>query len=84
MIALRQAGLRVREEVPIRVAFRGMDVGTFYADIVVEGVVILELKVAEELTKIFESQLLHYLRSSTMEVGCCLGLDSGRSSDGSL
>ncbi len=71
-IALRQAGLKAQEEAPIRVLFRGQDVGTYYADIVVEDLVILELKSAEEITKSFEQQLLHYLRSSCMEIGFVL------------
>ncbi len=71
-IALRQAGLKAQEEAPVRVLFRGQDVGTYYADIVVEDLIILELKSAEEITKTYELQLLHYLRSSNMEVGLVL------------
>ena len=72
LIALEEAGLQVREEVPIAVRFHGKPVGTFHADLVVNSLVVLELKVAEELSKAFESQLLHYLRSSRMEVGLVL------------
>ena len=72
LIALEEAGLQVREEVPIAVRFHGKPVGTFHADLVVNGLVVLELKVAEELSRAFESQLLHYLRSSRMEVGLVL------------
>jgi len=72
LIALRDAGIRAEEEVLIPVNFRGHHVGDFYADIVVEGLVVLELKVAEEITRSFEAQLFHYLRSSQMEVGIIL------------
>jgi GxxExxY protein len=68
-IALRQAGMTVKEEVPIQVNFRGEQVGYFFADLVVDGVVILELKAANEIVKAHELQLLNYLRSSEMEVG---------------
>ncbi len=72
LIALRQAGLQAEEEVLIPVNFRGHPVGNFYADIVVESLVVLELKAADEITKSFEAQLFHYLRSSEMEVGIIL------------
>ncbi len=60
------------EEVPILVWFHGVPVGTFRADIVVEELVILEVKVSDEISKAFEAQLLNYLRSSQMEVGLVL------------
>ena len=72
LIALRQAGMRAEEEVATPVHFRGILVGTFYADLVVEDLVILELKTAELITKTHEAQLLHYLRSSTKEIGFVL------------
>jgi GxxExxY protein len=70
--ALREAGLGVEEEAPLEVWFRGQSVGIFRADIVVEGLVLLELKTAEEITRQFEAQVLHYLRASTVEVGMVL------------
>ena len=72
MIGLEECGLAVQEEVAIPVYFHGKHVGTFYADLVVEEKVVLELKRAEALERVFEAQLLHYLRSSRMEVGLLL------------
>jgi len=72
LIALSQAGLRVGQEVAVPVSFRNINVGTFHADLVVEGKIILELKVAEDLVKAFELQLLNYLRATTMEIGLIL------------
>ena len=68
-VALRQSGLLVEAEVPVPVAFRGETVGVFRADLIMEGSVILELKVADQITKTHEAQLLHYLRASTIEIG---------------
>ena len=51
--------------------------GTYFADIVAEGVLVLELKVGEEITRTFEAQALHYLRSSKMEVGLVLVFGEG-------
>ena len=68
-VALRRSGLVIEEELAIPVWFWGENVGTFYADIVVAGVLVLEWKVSEQITKANEAQSLHYLRASTMEVG---------------
>ena len=72
LIALHDAGIEAEEEVQTPVTYRGRLVGNFYTDIVVAGLIVLELKAADEITKLFEAQLLHYLRSSQMEVGIIL------------
>ena len=72
LVALRQAGLKAEEEVAVPVSFRGHMVGLFYADIVVEGLIILELKAADEITRLHVAQVSHYLRSTRMEIGYVL------------
>ena len=72
VIALREAGLKVAEEVPMPVIFHGQEVGVFVADLVVNDLLILELKAADEVTRAAETQLKHYLRSSSIEVGYVL------------
>ena len=71
-IALREDGLQVAEEVSMPVMFHGQPVGAFFADLVVNDALILELKAADEVTKASETQLKHYLRSSAIEVGLVL------------
>jgi len=72
VIALREDGLRVAEEVSMPVAFHGHNVGVFFADLVVNDSLILELKAADEVTRAAETQLKPYLRSSSIEVGLVL------------
>ena len=72
VIALREEGLKVAEEVSMPVAFHGQQVGVFFADLVVNDSLILELKAADEVTRAAETQLKHYLRSSSIEVGLIL------------
>jgi GxxExxY protein len=67
-VALGQAGLRVATEVPIRVIFRGTIIGTFRADLIVEGYVLVELKKCDVLAKEHDAQTLNYLRSTDLEV----------------
>ena len=69
IIGLREAGLRVEEEVPVPVSFHGVSVGDFRADLLVEDRVLLELKAVRLLDKAHEAQLLHYLKATPIEVG---------------
>lgn len=72
MIALAQEGLRAVRQQGLRVYFRGQAVGEFDYDILVEGLVLLELKAVRKLDAAHEAQLLHYLRASDVEVGLLL------------
>src|SRR6185437_1377697 len=61
-LALFEKGLTSEEEVTVSVFFRGQSVGDFRADLVVSGVLRLELKTAERIVPAHEAQLLNYLR----------------------
>lgn len=54
------------------VYYKGIEVGEYFADLVVEDKIILELKAAECIVKDFENQILNYLRGSDCEVGLLL------------
>ncbi len=68
-IALCQKGLQVRTEAPISVTFRGQNVGEFYADLLVEEKIIVELKAVSALAKEHIAQVINYLYASGMDVG---------------
>jgi GxxExxY protein len=72
VIALNQSGLRAIREVPVPVWFRGKKIGQYFADMVVDNTVLLELKVARSLESAHEAQLLHYLRATETKVGLLL------------
>jgi len=76
VIALRQTGLDVERQLVIPVWFRGHEVGRFRGDILVEDSVLLELKSARILEAAHEAQLLHYLKSTEIEVGPLLNFAS--------
>ena len=67
-VALTQAGLTVKTEVPVPVGFRGVVVGVFRADLIVNGCLLVELKAAEQIVRQHESQTMHYLRATSIEV----------------
>ncbi len=71
-IALRKAGLTVEEQVPINVYFQGEVVGEFLADMVVNDLILLELKSAGAIALEHEAQLLNYLKATRFEVGYVL------------
>lgn len=56
-------------EFPIAVNYKGNEVGHFYADIMVEDCIILEIKAVRELGIAHELQLVNYLRSTGVDVG---------------
>ncbi|RSL16029.1 GxxExxY protein [Edaphobacter aggregans] len=68
-LALTQVGLRVNTEVPVPVSFRGSVVGVFRADLIVNDAVLVELKASDQMMRQHESQTMHYLRATTIEVG---------------
>jgi GxxExxY protein len=72
VIALRQMGLKVEQQVKIAVYFAGQIVGEYYADLVVEGCVVVELKAVQNLQDEHDAQLLNYLRATEYEVGLLL------------
>ena len=69
LVALRQKDLQAAAQVPLLVKFRGVIVGDFYADILVEGKVLIELKAVRNLANEHYAQLLNYLKATNLEVG---------------
>ncbi|MCU0425287.1 MAG: GxxExxY protein [Candidatus Kapabacteria bacterium] len=79
LLALQKSGLQCESEYPLNVYYEGTVVGEFFADIIVENKVILELKAVSAIHPVHETQLVNYLRASTIEVG--LLLNFGTSAD---
>jgi len=71
-IALLDLGIKARLKIEVPVSFRGQNVGTFEADMLVENCVLVELKAVRALDKAHEAQLLNYLRATEIEVGLLL------------
>ena|SRR5215813_4138194 len=68
-IELRKVGLSIECQKQIKVHYDGELIGDYYADIVVNNIVILELKAAESLHPAHEAQLLNYLKATEKEIG---------------
>lgn len=69
VIALKQNGCAVEEQVPMKVKFRGQTVGDFYADLIIDGQLLLELKAVKAISPEHEAQLINYLKATGLKVG---------------
>ncbi len=71
-IELVAMGLFVEKQKAIKVHYEGKQVGEYYADLIVNECVIVELKAAESLCEEHEYQLINYLKATEIEVGLLL------------
>ena len=72
MIELISLNLNCEKQKQIKVFYKNENVGEYYADIIVEDKVIIELKAAEGIVDEHEHQLLNYLKATEIEVGLLL------------
>ncbi len=71
-IELAKLGLQVEQQRQIEVYYDGHVVGEYFADMVINGCVIIELKAVRQLLDEHEAQLLNYLKATPIEVGLVL------------
>jgi GxxExxY protein len=67
-------GHTVKQQMPIQGYYEGKAVGEYFADLLVDDKVILELKTAESIAKEHEAQLINYLKATEIEIGLLLNL----------
>jgi GxxExxY protein len=72
MIELTRSGFTVEKQKQIKVYYDDLIIGEYYADIIVENTIILELKAAEGLIEEHELQLINYLKATEKEIGLLL------------
>jgi len=69
---LAARGHVVKQQLPIQVYYEGKAVGEYFADMLIDDKVLVELKAAESLAKEHEAQLLNYLKATKIEIGLLL------------
>lgn len=69
IIEMKKVGLVAEQQKPIKVKYKGCEVGEYLADIVVNDVVIIELKSGQGIAKEHETQLVNYLTATGKDVG---------------
>ena len=72
MIELKSLGLNAEKQKPISVYYKNLNVGEYFADIIIDNKVIVELIAAEGIIEENEAQLLNYLKATQIEVGLLL------------
>ena len=72
MIEFKREGILAVSQSPIKVFYEGKVIGEYYADILVDNNVIVEIKAAKQLVEENEAQLLNYLKATDIEVGLLL------------
>ena len=78
LVALLQKGLSAVAQHPLKVSFRGENVGEFFADILVEQKVLIELKTVKTLAPEHQAQLINYLHACGIEVGLLINFGNPR------
>ena len=69
---LRKRGFQVKQQFPIKVNYDGVIVGDYFADLIVNESVILDLKAVEIILEEHKAQLLNYLKATSIDVGLLL------------
>lgn len=72
VIELKKLGLNILQQQKIMVKYNGSNVGEYFADLVINKVIIIELKAAEGLVEEHKNQLINYLKATDKEVGLLL------------
>ena len=76
LMELRARGIKAVAQHPINVRYKDQIVGEYFADLLVEDRVIIELKTVESIKKIHEAQLLNYLKATGIKVGLLVNFKS--------
>ena len=75
---LGEQGIRVESQVPFSVFYKGHCVGEYFADILVEGELVVELKCVERLSGEHTAQCLNYLKASGKQLCLLLNFQKSR------
>ncbi len=78
VIELKKSKLKVEQQKPIEVYYSGEIVGTYKADLIVNELIIVELKSVRNLVKEFEVQLVNYLTATMKPVGLLINFGPKR------
>jgi len=81
-IEMELNGLKVDKNVKIPVEYKGRSIGDYFIDLLVEDMVILELKSVERHDTIFEAQILSYMKLTGRKVGLLINFNSKMVKDG--
>ncbi len=76
---MAENGLKCIAEAPLKVSYHGKIVGDYFADIIVEEKIVVEIKAVSRLESVHEVQLVNYLKATGIKIG--LLINFGQSVD---
>lgn len=74
IVALTQAGHSVTSQTPLKVKFRNVVVGDFFADLIVDEKVLIELKTVSRILPEHKAQVINYLNATGLQIGLLINL----------
>lgn len=77
-VELSRRGLQVEVQKGIEVIYKDVSVGSYFADMLVDGELIIELKASESITKVNEAQILNYLKATGIKLGLLINFGKTR------
>jgi GxxExxY protein len=75
-LCLRKIPVEAQKE--IEVFYKGDEIGTYFADLVVNNEILLELKAVETLSNIHKAQVLNYLKATDLKLGLLINFGRER------
>ena len=75
-IELKKRNIRFDQQKPVNVYYGDEVVGEYYADLLVEDIVVVELKTVNRIAETHEAQLIHYLKATNKKIGLLLNFAS--------
>jgi len=78
MVLLKREGIKAKQQAPITVYFEGENVGEYFADILIEDKIILELKSGEKIVDAHRAQTLNYLKATGLNLAIILNFGKER------
>ena len=78
LLEVRRCGLQVEKEKLIQVRYKNQIVGEYFADILVDKTIVIEIKAVKELNEIHQAQLLNYFRATKLPLGLLINFATPR------
>lgn len=78
LIELRSKGIQVAQQVPFKITYKGAIVGDYYADLIVESKVLLEIKSVRAIDKAHVAQCINYLSAANLNLALLLNFAKSR------
>ena len=78
LLEISRCGLQAEKEKLIQVRYKDQIVGEYFADILVDKTIVIEVKAVKELNEIHQAQLLNYLRATKLPLGLLINFGTPR------